>query len=154
MKKNIIVMALLLILFSCSPGKVYEKHVKLENLAWNRFNTISFDIGIKDVGPSYDVYAAIRHITDIPYPDIDVSAYLLTPYGETRSRELTIALKDREGKNLGDGLGELWDVQALIWEGLEFREPGIYSIDLSSAMQQLDVIGVLEVGLVVKKAGE
>jgi len=151
MKKNVFILASLLILFSCTPGTVYEKHVKMDNLAWNRFNTINFDFNIKETAPAYDLYVAIRHITDIPYPEIDISAYLITPFGETRSRELTVRLKDREGNNLGDGLGELWDVEVLVWEGLDFKEPGNYKVEVSSAMQQLDVIGVLEVGLVVRK---
>jgi gliding motility-associated lipoprotein GldH len=140
------------VLFSCSPGKIYEKHVKMENLAWNRFNTITFNVPIEDISPGYDILVAIRHITDIPYRDLEVNVYLTGPDGETRSRDITIRIKDNEGKNLGDGLGELWDIQSVAWRELKFSVPGTCKVEVSSGMSQLDLIGVMEVGLVVTKS--
>jgi gliding motility-associated lipoprotein GldH len=152
MRSPVIIAGLLLFLSACSPGKVYEKHVKMEHLAWNRFNTITFDVPIEDTGNGYDIFIAIRHITDIPYPDIDVYFYFSTPGGETRSRRINIPIKDKEGNNLGDGLGELWDVNYLAWKGFLFKEPGICKFEISSAMSQMDLVGVLEVGLIVRKS--
>lgn len=151
MRYHTLVLIVLLLLLSCSPGKVYEKHFKMDNLAWNRFNTVTFEVGIEDTGAAYDIYIAIRHITDMPYPEIDVYFFFSTPGGETRSRSITIPIKDKEGRNLGDGLGELWDVQYLAWEGFTFNEPGTCTFEISSAMSQLDLFGVLEVGLIVRK---
>ena len=152
MKSSLVLIISFILLLSCTPGKIFEKHVKMENLAWNRFNTVRFEVPIEDTGPAYDIYIAIRHITDIPYPSLDVYFYFETPEGETRSRKLNIPIKDKQGNNLGDGLGALWDVQYLAWEGFTFNETGTSTFEVSSAMSQMDLIGVLEVGLVVKKS--
>jgi gliding motility-associated lipoprotein GldH len=152
MKINSLIILLFLFFLSCTPGKIFEKHIKMGNLAWNRFNTVTFDVNIKDTGPAYDIYIAIRHITDMPYPEIDVYFYFTTPGGETRSRKITIPVKDKDGNNLGDGLGELWDLQYLAWEEFKFDKPGICEFEVSSAMSQMDLIGILEVGLIVKKS--
>ena len=142
---------MLLFLLSCSPGKIYEKHVKMDNLAWNRFNTVKFEVPIQDAGPAYDIYIAIRHHTDFPYPEIDVYFFFTTPGGETRSRTITIPIKDKDGNNLGEGMGALWDVQYPAWEGFSFNETGTCTFEISSAMSQLDLVGVMEVGLIVRK---
>lgn len=148
--KNIIFPLLVsLTLLSCT-GLVYQKHVKMENLAWNRFKPVIFEVPIKNTGTSYDFLLAIRHHTDIPYSEIKTEVYLTTPGGETRSRYVTVRLKDNQGNNLGDGLGELWDVQAVVWEDLNFSSPGTCTVEVNSAMPQLDVVGIIEVGLVVK----
>lgn len=152
MKRAIYFLPVFLVLLSCSQGKIYEKHVKMENLAWNRFNTLTFEVPIKDTRSAYDIYITLRHITDIPYRDIEVFFYFTTPDGETRSRNIELRIKDREGNNLGDGLGELWDLQKLAWPGFRFREEGICTFEVSSAMSQMDLVGVLEVGLIVKKS--
>jgi gliding motility-associated lipoprotein GldH len=140
------------LLLCCTPGKIYEKHVKMENLAWNRFNTITFDVPIEDTRSSYDISIALRHITDIPYSDISVYFYFTTPDGETRSRTINIRIKDKEGNNLGDGLGELWDIEELVWEGFRFNEAGTCKFEVSSAMSHMNLVGILEVGLIVKKS--
>ena len=154
MRYNNLLIFMLLFLLSCSPGKIYEKHVKMDNLAWNRFNTVEFDVDIEDTAAEYDIYIAIRHHTDFPYRDIDVYFYFTTPGGETRSRSINIPIKDSEGNNLGDGLGELWDVQYLAWDGFTFEEPGTCQFEVSSAMSQTDLVGIIEVGLIVKKDGK
>ncbi len=123
----------------------------MDNLAWNRFDKLTFEVPIQDIKASYDIYIAVRHITDMPYKDIDVYFDFTTPDGESRSRGLSIPIKDADGKNLGDGLGELWDVQELVWEGFKFNKPGNCTFEISSAMQQLNLIGVMEIGLIVKK---
>jgi gliding motility-associated lipoprotein GldH len=151
MKAKYFIAGIILIFFSCAPGKIYEKHIKMDNLAWNRFNTVSFEVPVEDTRATYDIYIAIRHITDIPYPELDVYFYFSTPDQETRSRSITIPIKDKEGKNLGDGMGALWDIQYPAWKGFQFNEAGICTFEISSAMSQTDVIGVLEVGLIVRK---
>ena len=143
---------LLAIIVSCTPGKIYEKHVKMKNLAWNRFDTVYFDVPIKDIGTDYDMYLAIRHITDIPYNKLEVYFDFTTPGGETRIRKTKIPIKDDKGKNLGDGMGELWDVQVPVWQGFRFTTPGTCKFRVSSAMSHLNIIGIIEVGLVIRKS--
>ena len=152
MKRSLVLIVSCVLLLSCTPGKIYEKHVKMDNLAWNRFNTVTFEVPIEDAAPAYDIFIAIRHITDIPYAELDVYFFFETPGGETRSRKITIPIKDAQGRNLGEGMGNLWDVQHLAWEGFTFNEAGTCNFEVSSAMSQMDLIGVLEVGLILKKS--
>ena len=150
--KNLLSVLLFLVLLSCSRGKVFEKHIKMDNLVWNRFNELSFEVPIRDTSDSYDFYVAIRHHTDIPFPRIKINFYMSTPDGETRSLDKMIYLKDENGKLLGDGLGELWDVVVPIRKGFRFNVAGDCKVEVSSRMSNVDLPGVMEVGLIVRKS--
>jgi len=153
MKKLLLLLLFVLIGFSsCSPRKIYEKHIDIERITWNRFDVKTFQVDIKDISSSYDFYIAIRHHTEVPFKFITTKFTLYTPSGEVRMLDVEINLKDKEGKLLGDGMGDLWDVVRLAREDFVFTEPGICTIEVSSTMSQADLPGILQVGLIVKKA--
>ncbi|MCK7473024.1 MAG: hypothetical protein MZV49_05090 [Rhodopseudomonas palustris] len=58
--------------------------------------------------------------------------------------EHEIDLRDKEGKLLGDGMGELWDPN-LGSKGFQFTEPGICKVEISSAMSKADLLGIMQV---------
>jgi len=152
MKKQFLyALFLIFIMTSCNPGKIYEKHIDIERITWNRFDVKTFDVAIKDITVSYDFYIALRHHTEVPFKSIDVSFIINTPSGEMRISEHEIALRDKEGKLLGDGLGELWDLEYLAWKGFQFTEPGICRVEISSAMSKADLPGIMQVGLIIRK---
>jgi len=136
---------------SCDSTKIYEKHIDIERITWNRFDIKTFDVDIRDISFTYDFYIAIRHHTDIPIPFLNLRFTMYTPSGETRIMEQKIVLKDKEGKLQGNGLGELWDVLHLAREDFQFTEKGICTIEVSSTMSKADLPGILQVGLIVKK---
>ena len=154
MKKLILTLVLFTAVFSsCDPGKIYEKHIDNERITWNRFDVKTFRVDIKDISSSYDFYVAIRHLTDVPLKYITIKSIIYTPSGETRMMEHKIMLKDDEGKLLGKGMGDLWDIVYLAREDLQFSEPGTCTVEISSTMMQTNLPGIMQVGLIVKKSG-
>jgi gliding motility-associated lipoprotein GldH len=154
MKKLLICILPLLILSSCGPKKIFEDHIKTENLSWNRFQVFEFDVSIEDISTGYDLVFALRHITDIPHDKLDINLSFETPNGERRSRDYSITIRDKDGKLLGDGLGELWDLEVTLWDNFIFREPGNCKIELRSRMTKLETLGILEVGFIVRESEE
>jgi gliding motility-associated lipoprotein GldH len=144
-------MFVIIMFSSCDPKVVYEKHIDIERITWGRFDVKSFEFEIKDISATYDFYIAIRHHTEVPFKFINTRLILYTPSGEERIMDQKISLRDNDGKLLGDGMGDLWDVLYLVREGYEFTEPGICKVEVSSTMPQADLPGILQVGLVVKK---
>ena len=136
---------------SCDSKKIFEKHIHIERITWNRFDVKTFNVDIKDISATYDFYIAIRHHTEVPFKSITVSFTLYTPSGESRIMEHEINLRDREGKPLGDGLGDLWDLEYPAWPDFKFTEPGICRVEISSTMSQADLPGIMQVGLIVRK---
>lgn len=153
MRTFIFPVLLLTFLFtSCKPGTIYEKHQNTGGLVWNRFDMKNFEVEIEDISITYDFYIAIRHHTDIPYRKLDVYFTLYTPSGEMRTNKLEIPVKDKDGKLLGNGLGNLWDLNYLAFEGFVFTEPGICIFEVSSAMPQVDLGGIMQIGLIITKS--
>lgn len=152
MKKLFIFGLLAMIGFSsCNSKKIYEKHIDNERITWNRFDVKTFEVEIKDVSTPCDFLVAIRHHTEVPFQYVDVRMVIYTPDGETRIIEQQIKLRDKEGKLLGDGMGDLWDVVQPVRKDLKINQPGICRVEISSTMSQADLPGIMQVGLVVMK---
>lgn len=153
MKKLIIsFLAGLLMMTACNSGKIYEKYIDNDRITWNRFDVKTFKVDIKDISSKYAFYIAIRHVTDVPLRYITVSFTLNTPSGESRTLEQKILLKDSDGKLLGNGMGDLYDIVQLVRDNFEFSEPGICTVEISSTMPQANLPGIMQVGLIVKKS--
>jgi gliding motility-associated lipoprotein GldH len=153
MKKYIIpFLAVLFVFTACSHRKIYEKYLDNERITWNRFDVKTFKVDIKDISSKYAFYVALRHVTDVPINYINISFSINTSSGETRTIEQKILLRDNDGKLLGNGMGDLWDVVQLVRDNFEFTEPGICTVEISSRMPQANLPGVMQVGLIVKKS--
>lgn len=140
------------IFLSCDRGKIFEEHRKVPNITWDRFQTFKFDVPIEKQGTPYDLVFALRHHTDIPYDEIGINFTMSTPGGETRSRDYKIKIRDREGNLLGDGLGELWDLEIPLKEAYVFKKQGTCHIEIANRMTRLKTVGVLEIGFIVRKS--
>ncbi len=152
MKKFGIVLVLsMLILSSCGHRKVFESYTKIPNLAWNRFSPVKFEFPVEDTVEGYELTLVVRHMTEIPYHLLDIESAIYAPDGEVRIKDSRIRVKDNEGKLLGDGMGDLWDVKYTLHKDLKFNAKGLCTVEISSRMSQLDVIGIIEIGLIVKK---
>jgi gliding motility-associated lipoprotein GldH len=153
MKKLILIfIPVIIVLTSCNPRKIYEKHFDIDRITWNRFDVKTFKVEIKDISANYAFYAAIRHLTDVPFRFLTIKFIIYTPSGERRILEQKILLKDNDGNLLGDGMGDLWDVNHLFRDNFKFTEPGICTVEISSTMSQADLPGIMQVGLIVKKS--
>jgi gliding motility-associated lipoprotein GldH len=152
MKRLIFLLLPVVLLTSCGPRKIFEDHIKTKNLSWNRFDVYEFEVPIENISKGYDLVFALRHITDIPYDKLSINLAFETPIGERRSRDFTVTIRDKEGNLLGDGLGELWDLEKTLWENFQFRETGICKIELRNRMTKLETLGILEVGFIVRES--
>ncbi len=122
--KNIAIYKLILLSFAfflifqgCGKRKIYEEFEKFSNYSWNRFNYLNFEADIQDTSRYYDIFLAVRHITQYPYKKLDVNFTSYTPSGEERSMEYSFRIKNDEGKFLGEGMGDLWDIELPLRKG-------------------------------------
>jgi len=151
-KSSLFVLLGIIILSSCSRGKVFEKYTDIKGYSWNRFDVIGFQVDIKDISPAYDFYVEFRRMDQCPFKSITIDFTFSTPSGETRSSEHRIDFVDKSGKPLGNGMGDLWDVEKLVREGYKFTEPGTCKVEVSSTMPYVDLPGIMQVGLIVRKS--
>ncbi len=145
------IIVLLLIAASCRPGRIHEEHRKMEHVAWKKHQDMTFEFEVEDVSASYDIYLAIRHVTIYPFDNLLVSTVLTTPGGEKRYTDYDFAIKDKDGNFLGEGLGDLWDINLPLRKRFTFSEPGTCLIELENRMLKSITPGIVEIGLIVEK---
>jgi len=152
--KNIVTLVIAIVLItSCGNRAVFKEYRKLDAMSWNRFDIQNFDVSVQK-DEQYDFYFFMRHHTNFPYDYLDVNVTFYMPGGEMRSGEYHFKLKDDNGKWIANGMGELWDVELLIRKNLKMKKEGVCKVRIENKMTKMETPGIMEIGLVVKKASE
>ncbi len=144
----------LLILFAACNGdtKVFEEYHKFENLSWNRFDILEFEANIEDIELEYDIYINIRHIPEVPYKEMLINFTIYSPSGDMRTTDYTLDYFDPEGNKLSECMGDLCDLYIPIRKAIKFYDPGITKFEIENKYPKVEMPGIMEVGIIVKKA--
>jgi len=152
MKKNILITTLIIILFSCTgKNKIFEKFEKFDNYDWNMDKVISFDVAIEDTSAMYNVYIPVRHTDNYPYDGLLINLTYSSPNGEQHSKNYKLQFRDKNGKFLGNGSGDIWDENSLIMKNAKFNAKGSYKFEIADNMQTTPTQGIMELGLKIEK---
>jgi len=149
--KNIIILSIVLLLFSCGNKKVYEKLIEMDDNEWQMDKTLIFEVPIKDTTSFYNVSIPIRHIDNYPYDGLLINVTINTPTGEMRSKNHKLKLRDEEGKFIGNPGGDIWDTDVTIMEKIKFNSIGTYKFEIINKMPKTPTVCIMEVGLKVEK---
>ena len=137
----------LLILFSCDPGRVYEKNIKIPDGIWDKDNKVSFEVFIDDTASSHNLYVNVRNTSLYPFSNLYLFIETTAPSVHTIRETFEITLSDERGKWLGSGLGDIWDLQQIYKDNVRFAQRGNYTIEYQQAMRMDKLPFVLDVGL-------
>ena len=150
--KYLVVLAFCVFIISgCNTGIIFKEYNSFDDVSWNRFDIQNFEFTIEGDKP-LNLYLAIRHHTDFPFDFIDVNITIYTPDGEMRSREYHHKLKNENLQWKGDGMGEIWDIELPIRKNMIFNKGGICKVSIENKMTKSETPGIIEIGLIVKKA--
>lgn len=152
MKKNIWLLTLIFISFSCRKDVVYSKYVKFENDEWKRSDTAKFELEIEDTHSLYNLYLNIRHAEGYPFNNLYVFVQTHYPDGTFKQDTLEIVLADSKGKWYGEGLGDIFDLSAPLKQNFRFVQKGRYHINFIQAMRTDPLPLLMEIGIELKKA--
>lgn len=153
MKRNIFILFIgVFIVTSCNKGKIFESRQEFQNYTWNRLKPLFFQFPVNDTKSEYNVYFTLRHLTQYPYDNLKTNLTIISPSGEERTTLHTFEIKNAEGKLLGDGAGDLWDLKLLVKENMSFNEEGTYKLQIDNMMDYYDVVGLVDFGIIVEKA--
>ncbi|MEI6575373.1 MAG: hypothetical protein WCO63_04270 [Bacteroidota bacterium] len=153
MKGMISMMLLFLILQSCNSKKVFDERHNFEDMKWNRFKNVTFEFDISDTESLYDMTMSLRHHTVFPEPDLQMTLAIYTPSGERRLKDITMVIRNADGTFRASGMGDLWDMDQVVYSGYHFNEKGHYKVEIENRMSKYDTPGVMELGLRVEKVG-
>lgn len=151
-KYSLLFLVLLFVSFGCNNSKVFEEYEKFDNLNWNRFNNLEFEVSIEDMESEFDVYVSLRHLPEFPHKELPINLTIYSPTGEMRTADHLLELADKERNNLSKCVGDYCDVSILVRKELSLYEPGIYRFIIENKWKKVDLPGIMEVGLLIKKS--
>lgn len=146
-------LALFIGLYSCDSDKVYEEYIEVENALWQKENIASFKFLAEDTIVPHNLYINIRNTGDYSYSNLYLFVTLQGPDGNLLKDTVNCKLADKSGKWLGNGIGDLWDLQMPYIGGFKFAQKGEYTFSLEQAMRvENGLDGITDVGLRVETA--
>ncbi|MFC2114403.1 gliding motility lipoprotein GldH [Bacteroidota bacterium] len=158
MIKSILVLLIsctLLTIVSCSPNRVYEKHIKdFPSYRWDANRCIDFTFDIEDTASMYDIFFAFRHINGWQFKFINIKAIIKSPSDITYENSYSLKVMDNNGEYLSNCAGDLCDFEKIIERDFRFTETGIYTISFQQTMPIDPLPNIMEVGLIVKRSSK
>lgn len=147
----ILLVGMLLLLSSCNRNEVYREFVRIPGLMWPDGEALVFTPEIKEPNAAYKVWLKVRHSQAIPYRELSVLIKRTAPDGTVKEDRRIVVLADQNGKLIGEGTLDIFDVKEVIEEGKTFPEAGTYKYEIYHAMGAIKVLMVADLGIVVEK---
>lgn len=152
MNKIGLIASLLIVMTSCGKNKVFEKYTDIEQYKWKRDAPVVFDVNISDAPAPYDVILSIRHTSYYAYANLLVGVTFHTPSGETRTSDFNFFIREKGGNFIGEGAGDLWDIDFPLFAPVYLNEKGVYRFEITNLMPYVETDDIMQVGLKVRKS--
>jgi len=156
MPKHVVLLAaaLLLLLTSCDPNRVYEQNVDLPEGNWQVDNAPVYEFEIQDTTQRYDIYFNVRYALSYDYYNLYLRHQLTGPDGAQLSSQLheLLLMDPKTGKPLGKGSSDRYDLQVLAIKNVALPKAGTYKLKLTQYMRRDPLPGILSVGARVATA--
>ncbi|MBU0764200.1 MAG: gliding motility lipoprotein GldH [Bacteroidetes bacterium] len=150
-KLTMLCLTFLLLIMSCNPNRIFEKHEEVKQSCWSREDKKTYTVDITDTGSSYNLVIAVRHAQGFGYRDLTVSVRRTAPDGTEVEKEYDLPIIDDNDEYLGDGAGDIWDREVTADSGITFPAPGTYKFEITHAMKDDPLLLVMEVGLILER---
>jgi len=151
-KGIIVIFVITFLLSSCGNRTVFEEYKKFDNLSWQRFDYLNFKVPIENTDAEYDILVAFRHLPEIPYREIRINFTFYLPSGEMRTSDHIFELVDKDGNKLSECLGDFCDISFPVRKNFVFSEPGIVKFQIENKYTKIEMPGIMEVGLILKRS--
>ena len=156
MMKYCYITVILLFLFSCDSNRVFEKNISIENNVWTLNQTPSFEYNHIDTISELNMLVNVRHSSSYPFSNLWIFVNTISPDGIIKKDTLECVLAEKNGKWIGNGLGDIWDIQCQ-FKTSRLKEDGWYTFKIEQAMRHGDLAkieelpGIMEIGLRIEK---
>lgn len=151
--KNFFPFLILVVLpfWGCDSSPVFNKTEEFE-LSWNAKHIVSLTTDTINPG-EYQEILVYRYGDGYPFSQLKI--HLITTNEETTftDSDFMVNIIDEDGNNLGDGLGDIWDIEQPL-DTLIIENPTTLKFQISQKVINGNLPMVMEVGIKIKKLGE
>lgn len=142
---------------ACDSSYVHQERKEIPDGQWAKKEplTFSLDASKLDSSAAYAVGISMRYHTMIKHNNIKLLLEMLPPEGETVMQNYDLALRDENGKPVGEEMGDIGDYAHVLLPRLEFKQAGNYQFRITQAMDNMEELGgVVSLELFVEKLTE
>ncbi len=149
----VICFLLAIVFSSCDRNRVFEENKSVDNNSWEVSNRLKFTVTIEDTSASYNMYINVRNAGWYPFSNLFVFIHSKLPDGTQGKDTAECPLADKDGRWLGDGLGDIWDNKILLKKNFKFTQTGEYVFELEQGMRVNPLPGIADAGIRIEKIG-
>ena len=151
--KLVIASSFVITLFtSCDSNRVYEKNTELPDYVWDKDNKLRFDVNIQDSVSMHNIYINVRNASSYQYSNLFLFVLSRSPKGDILKDTVELTLANEKGQWLGEGLGDIWDIQIPYKIKIRFPVKGIYTFQLEQAMRHDKLPFIMDAGIRIERA--
>lgn len=137
----------------CSSIDAFEKNAEIPKHEWNYNYQPEVEFAISDTVSPYNVFVTLRHTDAYAYKNIWLFLSTRQP-GDSifRKERFELTLQDQEGKWIGTGMSDIWEVRYPLFTNIRFTKSGNYTIRLQQTMRDNPLLHVMNAGVRIEKA--
>ena len=110
--KNLFLFGLILVFISCNDKKIFSEHkTDFKSNQWQKTDVQSFNVTIDDESKNYDLTLILSHVYEYQFDKVPVTISIKNPKGETEIMSIDLIIKDADGKDKGECLGDICDLK-------------------------------------------
>ncbi|HSD14477.1 MAG TPA: hypothetical protein VLB74_07500 [Flavobacterium sp.] len=139
---------------SCNKADIYSKLDKdFPDNRWTQADGKTYDFTISDDTKSYDLTFRFSHVYDYQFPHVPLEFTITDPSGKQEKLTIDLKIKDDTGKELGECLGDICDLNFKIKENVKLAKGNHkVKIAVSNSFTYPYLPNVLGIGLNVATA--
>ena len=141
-------------LSSCSRKSVFSDYRALKGSKWHQDSVLRFDMTVPDSTKIYNLFLNVRNEGRYPYSNLWLFVKIIPPKGKALNDTIELSLATPEGKWLGYGLGDLYDMKYSYKQSTFFPSAGYYRFEVRQGMRTEDGIlrGIHDFGITLDRS--
>ena len=150
--KNLLLICFSVFFATCSNNTVFQQFDRLDDSnQWAQSETKTYEFTIDDDTVLYDVIFQFSHVYAYQFASVPIHFSVEKPDGSKEDFSTDIFIKDDSGKELGDCVGDICDLNTVVKEKMKWQK-GHYKITVSHHFEGPYLPNVIGVGLEIAKA--
>lgn len=145
--------ALISLSFSaCIQLNTFEHTAQLPGHSWNYNDQPEFSFAVTDTLSAYNVFITLRHTDAYAFKNIWLNIATKQPGDSSyRKERFELTLQQPDGRWLGTGLSDIWEIRHPLFSNVKFKKNGTYTIRLQQIMRDNPLQHIMNAGVRIEK---
>jgi gliding motility-associated lipoprotein GldH len=144
----------MILLFSCNRNIVFSDYRSLKGAKWSQDSILRFDMTVPDSTKIYNLFLDVRNEGRYSFSNLWLFVKIIPPKGLVVKDTIELTLATPEGKWLGFGLGDLYDMKYAYKQATFFPSAGYYRFEVRQGMRTEDGVlrGIRDFGITLERS--